>query len=157
MRRQFIRLAATLLAAAACHGPADAADDAPQTREDAVAFVRKATDYIRVNGKDKAIAAFNNPQGPFIDRELYIVVVDLNGVVLASGANPKLAGKALLDIKDVNGKAFVREQVELAKSRGKGWVEFSWVHPVSKKLEPRSTYLERVDDYFVLSGVFNAK
>lgn len=156
MRRHFLRLIGAMLAAAVCQVPAVAAGE-QQTRDDAVAFVRKATDYIKRNGKDKAIAEFNNPQGQFVDRELYIVALDLNGVVLASGANPKLAGKNLLEIKDSSGKAFVREQVDIAKSKGKGWVDFLWVNPVSKNIEPRSTYLEKVDDYFVLSGVFNAK
>jgi hypothetical protein len=31
------------------------------------------------------------------------------------------------------------------------------VNPVTRKIEPRSVYLERVDDYFVLSGIFKVK
>jgi signal transduction histidine kinase len=81
----------------------------------------------------------------------------MNGVVLASGANAKLVGKALLDIKDVNGKQFVREEIDVAKNKGKGWVDFEWVNPVNKKIEPRSVYLERVDDYYVLSGVYRQR
>lgn len=156
MRRHFLRLVGAALAVAVCQVPAIAAGE-QQSREDAVAFVKKATDYIKRNGKDKAIAEFNNPQGQFVDRELYIVALDLNGVVLASGANAKLVGKNLIEIKDGSGKAFVREQIDIAKSKGKGWVDFLWINPVSKKMEPRSTYLEKVDDYFVLSGVFNVR
>ena len=33
-------------------------------------------------------------------------------------------------------------------------MDFEWVNPVSKKMEPRSVYLERLDDYFILSGVY---
>jgi cytochrome c len=155
MFMNFLRLFVVILFGAMLNSNAIAAGE--QTRDDAITFVNKATDYIKQNGKDKALAEFNNPQGQFVDRELYIVALDMNGVVLASGANPKLAGKPLLDIKDQNGKAFVREQVDLAKSKGKGWVEFVWVNPVTKKMEPRSVYLERIGDYFILSGVFNAK
>jgi signal transduction histidine kinase len=133
------------------------AADEHATRDEAVAFVKKAIAYIKQNGKEKAIAEFGNPQGQFIDRELYIVVLDMNGVVLASGANAKLVGKALLDIKDVNGKQFVREEIDVAKNKGKGWVDFEWVNPVNKKIEPRSVYLERVDDYYVLSGVYRQR
>lgn len=131
-----------------------AADQQAASKEEAVAMVKKAVRYIRQNGKDAALAEFSRPQGQFVDRELYIAALDLNGVMLAHGANPKLIGKMLLDIKDVNGKAFVREQIELARTKGGGWVEFEWVNPVSQKMERRSTYLERVDDYFVLSGVY---
>jgi signal transduction histidine kinase len=48
----------------------------------------------------------------------------------------------------------VREQVEIAKGKGSGWVDFEWVNPVSQKMEHRSAYLERMDDYFVLSGIY---
>lgn len=138
---------------ASCFG-AMAADQQAASKDEAVAMVKKAVGYIRQNGKDKALAEFSRPKGQFVDGELYIAALDLNGQMLAHGANPKLIGKSLLDIKDVNGKAFVREQIELAKTKGSGWVEFVWVNPVSQKMEARATYLERIDDYFVLSGVF---
>jgi signal transduction histidine kinase len=127
------------------------------SREDAVALVKKAAAYIKQNGRDKALDEFNNPKGKFVDGELYIVVLDLNGVLLADGTKPKLAGKSLLDIKDVNGKQFVREEVDLARTKGKGWVDFEWVNPVTKTMEPRSTYFERVDDLIVLTGVYNRR
>lgn len=124
------------------------------SKDEAVAMVKKAIDYLRQNGKEKAFADFNAPQGKFVDRELYIVVLDMNGTVLAHGTNPKLIGKSLMDIKDMHGKAFVREQVEVAKTKGSGWVDFHWNNPVSQKMEPRSVFLERVGDYIVLSGVY---
>ncbi|MCU6501699.1 cache domain-containing protein [Rugamonas sp. A1-17] len=131
-----------------------AADQQAASKDEAVAMVKKAVGYIRQNGKDKALAEFSRPKGQFVDRDLYIAALDLNGLMLAHGANPRLIGKNLLDIKDVNGKAFVREQIAMAKTKGSGWVEFEWVNPVSQKIEPRATYLERIDDYFVLSGVY---
>lgn len=152
MRAQLLKFIIAVFALAVSFS-ATAADQMA-TREEAVAIVKKATAFIRQNGKEKALAEFSKQQGPFVDRELYIAVLDLNGVMLAHGANPKLIGKSLLDIKDVNGKAFVREQVEIAKGKGSGWVDFEWVNPVSQKMEHRSAYLERMDDYFVLSGIY---
>ncbi len=156
MHFRFLKLITTMLFAALLHSVAFATDE-HATREEAVTFVKKAIDYVKQNGKEKALTEFSNPQGQFIDRELYIVAVDLNGVVLASGGNQKLIGKPLLDVKNVNGKSFVREEIEVAKTKGKGWVDFEWVNPVTRKIEPRSVYLERVDDYFVLSGIFKVK
>ncbi|CAN7255500.1 cache domain-containing protein [Pseudoduganella sp. LjRoot289] len=152
MRAQLLKFIVALFALAMSFGAVAA--DQPASRDEAVAIVKKATAFIRQNGKEKALAEFSKQQGPFVDRELYIAVLDLNGVMLAHGANPKLIGKSLLDIKDVNGKAFVREQVEVAKTKGSGWVDFEWVNPVSQKMEHRSAYLERMDDYFVLSGIY---
>jgi len=153
MRAKVFKFIFACLFMASCFS-AMATDQPAASKTDAVAMVKKAIGYIRQNGKDKALAEFSRPNGQFVDGELYIAALDLNGLMLAHGANPKLIGKSLLDIKDVNGKAFVREQIELAKTKGNGWVEFVWVNPVSQKMEPRYTYLERIDDYFVLSGVF---
>ena len=152
MRAHILKLVFAFLALAMSFS-APAADQRA-TKDEAVAMVKKAIDSIRQNGKEKALAEFSTPQGKFVDRELYIVVLDLNGMVLAHGSNPKLIGKSLMEIKDMNGKAFVREQVELAKTKGSGWVDFQWNNPVSQKMEPRSTYLERAGDYIVLSGVY---
>jgi signal transduction histidine kinase len=156
MRIHFFKFIIAAFIAALFHSTCAAADE-HATRDEAVAFVKKAIAFIKQNGKEKAMAEFNNPQGQFVDRELYIVALDLNGMVLASGANSKLVGKPLLDIKDGNGKQFVREEIEVAKSKGKGWVDFDWVNPVTKKIEPRSVYLEKVDDYIVLSGVYQKR
>jgi cytochrome c len=145
MRKLILGLILTML----CHGAAVA-----QSREAAVAFVKKAVAYAKQNGKDKALAAFSNPQGQFVEGELYIVALDMQGVLLADGSKPRLVGKSLLAIKDMNGKAFVRDEIELAKSQGKGWIDFEWVNPVSGKLEPRSSYFERIDDYIVVTGIY---
>lgn len=152
MRAQILKIVFAFLALAASFGVQAAEQRAG--KEEAVAIVKKAIDYIKQNGKEKAFAEFSKPKGQFVDRELYIAVLDMNGTMLAHGVNPKLIGKSLIEIKDVNGKAFVREQVEVAKTKGSGWVDFEWSNPVSQKMEPRSTYLERVGDYFVLSGVY---
>ena len=146
----------TVLFSVLFHSAAFAAGE-HASREDAVTLVKKAIAYIKQNSRDNALDEFNNPKGQFINGELYIVVLDMNGVLLADGTKPKLVGKSLLDIKDMNGKQFVREEVDLAKSKGKGWVDFEWVNPVTKAMEPRSTYFERVDDFIVLTGVYNRR
>lgn len=152
MRKLYSRMLAALLASTLLQGGALAAG-----KNDAQQFVAKAVAYLKQNGQAKALDAFNDPAGPFVEGELYIVVLDMNGVLLADGAKPRLKGTALYDLKDVNGKYFVREEIALARSAGKGWVDFEWPNPVSKKMEPRSTYLERVDDVIVLTGVYRQR
>lgn len=152
MQIQSFKFIITVLFAMLFHSAVFAA-----SKDDAVALVKKAVAYVKQNGKDKALDEFNNPKGQFINGELYVVVLDMNGLLLADGTKPKLVGKSLLEIKDVNGKQFVREEVELAKSKGKGWVDFEWLNPVTKAMEPRSTYFERADDLIVLTGVYNRR
>jgi signal transduction histidine kinase len=124
-------------------------------KDEAVAMVNKAVAYLKQNGQEKALAEFNKTDGQFVKGELYVVVLDMNGVVLADGNKPKLVGKALIEVKDVNGKAFVREELDMARSKGKGWVDFMWFNPETKAMAPRSSYFEKVGEVIVLTGVYN--
>ena len=133
--------------------PAWAADKG--SADEAVAMVKKAAAMIKSDGKEKAFAAFADPANKdFHDRDLYVFVYDLNGVNLAHGNNPKMVGKNLLELKDQEGKPLIREMVEVAKSKGKGWVDYKWPNPVTKSIEAKSSYVERVDDMLVGSGIY---
>jgi hypothetical protein len=59
----------------------------PVTKDEAVAMVKKAVAAIKAEGAEKTYAEINNPSGKFVDRDLYIVVYGLDGMVLAHGAN----------------------------------------------------------------------
>lgn len=124
------------------------------TADEATAMVKKAIAYIKANGKDKAFAEINDRKGQFTDRDLYIVVFDLNGKNLAHGANAKLIGKDLIDIKDVDGKPYMRERLELIKTKGKGWQDYKFSNPVTKAIEPKSMYVEKYEDIIVGCGIY---
>jgi signal transduction histidine kinase len=124
------------------------------TANEATALVKKAVDYMKANGKEKAFAEFNNPKGQFIDRDLYIFVFDLNGKTLAHGTNPKLLDKNLVDLKDADGKLFIKEFIDVANAKGKGWVDYKWPNPLTKAIEPKSTYIEKVGDVLVGCGIY---
>lgn len=133
--------------------PAWAADKG--NADEAVAMVKKAAAMIKADGKEKAFAAFADPANKdFHDRDLYVFVYDLNGVNLAHGNNPKMVGKNLLGMKDQEGKALIHEMVEVAKSKGKGWVDYKWPNPVTKSIEAKSSYVEKVDDVLVGAGIY---
>lgn len=124
------------------------------TAAEATAMVKKGINFIKTNGKEKGLAEISNKDGQFIDRDLYLVVYGLDGVVRAHGANAKMIGKNLIDLKDVDGKEFVKERVELAKSKGSFWQDYKFTNPVSKKIEPKSMYCEKLDDAAVCGGIY---
>ncbi|SHG65357.1 cache domain-containing protein [Massilia sp. CF038] len=124
------------------------------TAAEAVALVQKAGAFLKANGKEKAYAEFNNPAGSFKDRDLYIIVYDLKGVNAAHGANPKMIGKDLIDLKDADGVPIVRNFIELANTKGKGWVDYKWPNPVSKAIEAKSTYIEKHGDVLIGAGIY---
>ena len=147
---KFVSIAAAgALALAAAH--AHASNASP---EEATAMVKKGVAYIKAQGKDKGYAEISNKGGQFIDRDLYLVVYGLDGTVHAHGANEKMIGKNLIDLKDVDGKPFVKERVELAKAKGAFWQDYKFTNPVSKKIEPKQMYCERLEETVVCGGVY---
>ncbi|HML54864.1 MAG TPA: cache domain-containing protein [Solidesulfovibrio magneticus] len=124
------------------------------SKDEAVAMVKKAVAAIKADGKDQTFAVINAPGGPYHDRDLYVVVYDLSGKCLAHGANPKQIGKDLLELRDPDGKFFVKERVEMAKTQPSFWQDYKFLNPVTRQIEPKSMYLEKVDDMLVGCGIY---
>ena len=136
----------------ACAGSALAGDTA--TKDEAMAMVKKAIQFIKANGRDKAFAEFSNTRGQFVDRDLYIAVYDISGKCLAHGQKPNMVGKDLIGMKDPDGKEFIKERVELMKKQGSAWQDYKFMDPLNKKIEPKEMYIERMDDIIVGCGVY---
>jgi cytochrome c len=143
---QLVALCMALAATAAQAGNA--------TADEATAMVKKGVAFIKAQGTEKGYAEISNKQGQFIDRDLYLVVYGLDGTVLAHGANDKMVGKNLIDLKDIDGKAFVKERVELAQTKSSFWQDYKFTDPVTRKIEPKTTYCERLDASVVCGGIY---
>jgi signal transduction histidine kinase len=124
------------------------------TKEEAQAMVKKGVAFLKANGKEKTLAEVSNNKGQFVDRDLYISVYDMKGVVIAHGANAKLIGKDVVELKDADGKFFIKEILEKAKTSGNGWVDYKWTNPVTKEIQAKTVYLEKADDMVLASGFY---
>jgi cytochrome c len=136
----------------ACAGAALAAETG--TKDEAIAMVKKALQFIKANGKDKAFAEFSNTKGRFVDRDLYIAVYDMTGTCLAHGQKPNMVGKDLIGMKDPDGREFIKERVELMKKQRSAWQDYKFMNPLNKQIEPKQMYIERVDDFIVGCGAY---
>jgi signal transduction histidine kinase len=141
-----------LLSAFVISNAAIAADGA--TKDEAMAMVKKAVASIKSDGADKAYAEISKKGGTFSDRDLYIVVYQLDGKVLAHGANEKFIGKDMSDAQDVDGKLYVKERIDMAQKQASFWQDYKFVNPVTKKVEPKEMYCERLDQTAVCGGVY---
>jgi cytochrome c len=121
---------------------ASAADQA--TPDEAKAIAIKAVEYLKSAGPEKAFAEFDAKDGRWHDRDLYVTVLDSNGVAVAQGNNPGLVGKSVIDLRDVDGKSFAREMIAVKDA---SWVNFKWQNPVTKAVEPKTSYEVRVGEY----------
>lgn len=130
------------------------AADGGASKDDAVAMVKKGVAAVKAD-KTKAYAEIDDKANKtFHDRDLYLTVYGLDGTVHAHGVNARMIGKNLIDLKDIDGKPFVKERVELAKSHATFWQDYKFTNPETKKIEPKSMYCERLDDIVVCGGIY---
>jgi signal transduction histidine kinase len=153
--RHFTRHISTVAAALALAiSPLSWAASGGASEAEATAMVKKGVSFIKANGKEKGYAEVSNKSGQFKDRDLYLTVYGLDGVVRAHGANEKMIGKNLIDLKDVDGKAFVKERLDMAKSKPSFWQDYKFTNPETKKIEPKSMYCEKLEDSVVCGGIY---
>lgn len=124
------------------------------TTADAEAMVKKAIGHIKSVGADAAYTDFTGQSAEFIKSDVYVVVYSMGGKALAHGQNPKQVGKELIDFKDADGKEFIKERVQLAKSKGNFWQDYKFTDPVTKKILPKSAYCEKLDETIVCAGIY---
>lgn len=149
------KLVMSIMAAAVLFGMAGiAAAEKHGTAAEAEGMVKKAIAMAKAKGNDAAFAEINNTKGQFTKGDLYVFVYDMNGKCVAHGQNPKMIGKELIDMKDADGKAFVKERVEIAKTKGSGWQDYKFTDPLTKQIEQKRAYVERYGDLIFGSGVY---
>jgi len=124
------------------------------TTKDAKAMVDKAVAYYKANGKTKTIEEVKNPNGQFKKGDLFVYIFDLNGICLANPVMPKLIGAPLKGSKDADGKLFGDEMVRMAKTKGSGWVDYKYLNPETRKIEPKTTYFVRSGDMILCAGAY---
>jgi cytochrome c len=129
----------------------------PSTPAEAEAWAKKAIAYYKEVGKDKAFEEFNNPKGKFTKGDLYMIVYDLTGKCWAQGSNIKMVGKDLIDLKDADGKSFIKDRIEIAITKVKGWQNYRWTNPTTKIIEDKTVYLEKVDRFIFACGAYAKK
>ena len=127
------------------------------TKEETVAMVNAAVEHAKKVGPEQALKDFTHDKGKWNKKDLYIFAFDFTGKNVAHGANEKLVGKDLADMKDPSGRPFVKDMTDIAKSKGSGWYEIDWPHPQTKKVMGKTNFLRRLDgkDAWVAVGYYH--
>jgi methyl-accepting chemotaxis protein len=127
------------------------------TKDEAVDMVKRAVAALADNGSETTFAEISNKLGKFCDRDLYVVIYDMQGKNLAHGANPGNVGKDMIDAKDGAGKPYVRERIAIIQNQGGGWQDYLFLNPISKQVEEKSMYLERHQNLIIGCGIYKHK
>ncbi len=143
-----------LIAAALSALPFAGAIAGAPSKDEVVAVVKKAAEFYKANGRDKALAEFNKKDGIFAKGEDYVDVHDLNGVCVAHPVSPAKVGLNRLDQSDSAGKFYVKELVDAAKQKPSGWIEYVMKNPTTGKLENKTAYWEVHDGLILKAGTY---
>ncbi len=124
------------------------------TREEVVANVKAAVKMATDSGMDATIVEINNPDGKFVWKDSYVfATTPAEAIVMAHPVKPKLIGKNLLHVKDINGVMLFAEIANVGKSdSGQGWIDYMWPRPGEKKPTSKHTYVEKVPGQELLIG-----
>jgi signal transduction histidine kinase len=124
-------------------------------------FVEDVVNHAATLVADKGKGAFSqlrDKTGPFVFMDTYVFVHTTDGTELVNPAQPSLEGKNLIDLRDVKGKAVVKENIAAAMKDGSAWVDYYWWKPGQNTSARKQTYVRKVqsghDTYVVGSGVY---
>ena len=117
-------------------------------------MVKKAVASIKAQGADKAY-----PELPARTPSSSIATSTSSSISSTArcwptASNAKFVGKDMSDAQDVDGKLYVKERVELAGKQPSFWQDYKFVNPVSKKVEPKEMYCEKLDNTAVCAGIY---
>jgi signal transduction histidine kinase len=153
--RHLLKVIAVLSLIACCSSTA-VGQSTRGSADEATAMAKRAVAEIKKVGRESAfreIADTDNKQ--FHEKDLYVFVYDIHGIAVAHGNNPKMVGKNLLELKDVNGVPIIRNFIDTVNAKGSGWVDYQWPNPVTKAIEKKSSYVEKADqDLIVGVGIY---
>ncbi len=128
------------------------AEDKSVTVKKVMDMVRKAVKLIQEKGPDIAFPIISDPNGEFVDGELYVFSYNIDGTIVQH-LRPELVGKNMMSVKDKYGKCFACDFIKIAREQGEGWSQYWWSKPGSSELSLKVSYIMKVPNMDYLSGV----
>ena len=121
--------------------------------QDATALLARAVDYYQVQG-EAALAAFSR-QGEFIDAERYVFVVDMNGIMLASGGpSAVLIGRNVSQVLAPELRTAFDKALRTTTQEGVQQAEYRWKNWSNGRVERKRVYFQRVSDRIIAVGQY---
>jgi len=147
---------ALLLAALALPAPLHRAAAQRGTPAEAKALLATAVAHYQKVGRTQALTDFTAKKAPFVDRDLYVVCIGADRIISAHGATAAYVGSSADLLKDADGKPLGKAILDAAAEKGGGSVRYRWVNPVSRKTEPKVSFVQRVGTDVCLVGAYEA-
>ncbi|WP_162910378.1 methyl-accepting chemotaxis protein [Azohydromonas sediminis] len=122
--------------------------------DEARALVERALALIHARGRAAAAPVLHSTDEGFVDRDLYVFLLDRQGRYVLHGAKPTMEGKRVHEVPGIDGERFVRDAWAAADAGG-GWVEYDIVNPATGQVQPKASFVRPLDrDVLVGCGVY---
>ncbi len=145
MFKQFLVLVCAALVAMLMVNPVNA-QKSPPTSEKAKqieAMVNKAAALIESKGK-AIFPEFRKKDSEWFRGDTYLFVYDLKSILLFNAAFPEREGTNTAGEKDANGKLWHQEFIQMAESKGSGWVDYKFPKPGQTQPSLKWAYVKAV-------------
>jgi methyl-accepting chemotaxis protein len=111
------------------------------TADVAMRLAQQALDHIKARGLERASEDFYDQRGRFIDRDLYIFVLDRQGHYRVMGADRTKSGTRVHDAPGVDANALLRDAWARVDQDGGGWIEYNIVNPRTGAVRGKSSFV----------------
>ncbi len=125
------------------------------TASEAFQLVARAKQAFERMPRQEYLRTLTDPKNGFFDRDMYVFALDAQGAYLAFGGNPDKVGTRVQDIRGVDGNALLAAIVRQAE-QAPGWVEYDIVNPVTRRVQPKMSFVVKLGDLYVGCGVYKS-
>lgn len=119
------------------------------TADEALALAKRAHALVQSMGFDGAFPIFHDPRGGYVDRDLYVFVLDREGLYRVMGADQRRVGTSLSEAPGVDAQQLLEDAWERC-NQGGGWVEYNIVNPVTGDVRGKTSYVLPIDQNLLI-------
>lgn len=132
--------------------------DIDSSKAECQAKCRAAAELIQTGGMAEAVCEISKRRGRFVNGEIFVYMMNMDGVMLAHPMVPALIGENLSGVvlKDRQGRPQPMMLVNFAKSHDSGWLSYLWPRPGTDKPSEKMCYVLKVPgtNVFLVSGFY---
>ena len=117
-------------------------------------MVERAVAHIQDVGLPSAMGALNDPNGPFVDRDLFVLGASRDGVQQFISGDANGQGQPLPTLTTKSGLLFA-EAIWAAADRGENWVEYLVCDPVTLEMQSKLACVHKASDDLLVCGIMS--
>ncbi|NBW79509.1 MAG: chemotaxis protein, partial [Betaproteobacteria bacterium] len=119
------------------------------TMDEARDLAIRAAEHVKTLGFERAFKDLHNPNGPFLDRDLYAFILDRKGTYRMMGANLAKVGTSVYGLPGLDGEKLIQDAWACAELGG-GWVEYNIQNPISGDVRGKTSFIVPLDGEMLL-------